>query len=101
MTLFINQDEYIGLFTQEAGVRVAIHKPHAVPFPEDHGFDARPGTLTSFGIRVNEMIRTPLPYGGEDCTEVCALAGAKKKKVFFVLFQIFHKCLKTLKCENT
>lgn len=47
---------------------MAVHKPHSVPFPEDHGFDAKPGTATSFGIRVNEMIRTQLPYGGEDCT---------------------------------
>ena len=45
LTLFIEQDEYIGLFSQEAGVRIAIHKPYAVPFPEDHGFDAQPGMI--------------------------------------------------------
>ena len=26
------------------------------------------GTATSFGIRVNEIIRKKLPWGGEDCT---------------------------------
>ena len=32
-----------------------------------HGFNAKPGSATNFGMRVNELIRLPLPYGEEDC----------------------------------
>ena len=67
LTLFIHQDEYVGLFTQEAGVRVAIHRPDSVPFPEAHGYNAGPGTNTNFNIRINDNIRMPSPYG--NCTE--------------------------------
>ena len=67
LVLFIHQDEYVGLFTQEAGVRVAIHNPENVPFPESHGFNAGPGTNTNFNIRINQNIRSPDPYG--NCTE--------------------------------
>nr|XP_039273463.1 amiloride-sensitive sodium channel subunit beta-like [Styela clava] len=69
MTLFIDQEEYIGLLTPEAGVRTIVHRPFTVPFPEDDGFDCRPGTSTTFGIRQHEIHRTKLPYGGEDCTD--------------------------------
>lgn len=69
LVLFINQAEYVGMFTQEAGVRVSIHNIDTTPFPEDRGFNAAPGTATTFNIRYNKYLRTKLPYGGEDCTE--------------------------------
>ena len=68
LTLFIEKDEYIGLFSQVEGVRVVIHPPFTVPFPEDHGFDAKPGMATNFGIRVNQVTRLRYPYGSKDCT---------------------------------
>ena len=67
LVIFVDQKEYIGLFSQEAGVRVAIHKFGSVPFPEDFGYNVQTGTATSFNIRVNEIIRLEAPYG-EGCT---------------------------------
>lgn len=69
LLLFIDQPEYIGMFTHEAGVRVSIHNIDTTPFPEDRGYNAAPGMSTNFNIRFNKMYRTKLPYGGEDCTE--------------------------------
>ena len=47
LTLFINQLEYIGSLSQDAGVRVLIHRADLYPFMEDDGFNTGPGTLTS------------------------------------------------------
>ena len=37
------QDEYIGLASSAAGVRVSIHEPKTTIFPEEQGFDAAVG----------------------------------------------------------
>ena len=52
--------------TSAAGVRVAIHEPKTVPFPEEQGFDAPVGSATAFAIRANEIHRTEYPYNNED-----------------------------------
>ena len=51
LTLFTEQPEYVGLFAQEAGVRVAIHPPNVFPFPEDDGAVASTGQATDIGMR--------------------------------------------------
>ena len=51
LTLFTEQPEYVGLFAQEAGVRVAIHPPNVFPFPEDDGVVASTGQATDIGLR--------------------------------------------------
>jgi hypothetical protein len=47
----INQDEYTELLGEEAGARVVVHPQYRMPFPEDEGFVAKPGKLTSVGMR--------------------------------------------------
>ncbi|PIK51176.1 putative amiloride-sensitive sodium channel subunit beta [Apostichopus japonicus] len=37
LTLFIENPEYVGLLTEESGVRMAIHPRNSFPFPEDIG----------------------------------------------------------------
>ncbi|XP_071496689.1 uncharacterized protein [Diadema antillarum] len=66
MTLFIEQPEYVGLFSQETGVRVTIHHPSVTPYPEDVGITAPTGQATSIGIRQNFIERLPEPHG--NCT---------------------------------
>ena len=51
MVLNIDQDEYVEKMGQEAGVRVVVHHQDKMPFPEDEGVMAKPGLLTSIGIR--------------------------------------------------
>ncbi|XP_038045203.1 uncharacterized protein LOC119719784 isoform X2 [Patiria miniata] len=63
MTLFLEQSEYISIFGQEAGVRVAISPPGIRPNPTHHGFTVKPGTVTSIGLRYNFVNRKPHPYG--------------------------------------
>lgn len=51
LDLFVNQNEYIPLLSQEAGVRVLITGQHNIPFPVDEGFTVSPGFATSIGLR--------------------------------------------------
>ena len=47
----IGQDEYTDSFGEEAGARVVLHPQDRMPFPEDEGVMAKPGQLTSIGVR--------------------------------------------------
>ena len=51
MTLFLEQDEYMSLFGQEAGVVVTINPPDITPLSDDEGITIRPGVVASIGIR--------------------------------------------------
>ncbi|XP_054755872.2 amiloride-sensitive sodium channel subunit gamma-like [Lytechinus pictus] len=67
LTLFTEQPEYVGLFAQEAGVRVAVHPPDVLPFPEDDGVVASTGQATNIGIRQSYFERLSDPHG--NCTD--------------------------------
>ena len=45
--LFINQQEYIGVLSQSAGIRFLVHRRDHFPFLEEEGQNAGPGTLTA------------------------------------------------------
>ena len=47
----MEQNEYDGDLTKDAGIRVHIGKPGKVPFPYEKGFSVGPGTSTSVGMR--------------------------------------------------
>ena len=51
VTVNVGQDEYTDLLGEEAGARVVVHPQNRIPFPEDEGFVAKPGKLTSVGLR--------------------------------------------------
>ena len=51
MTLFLEQNEYMGLFGQDAGASVSINPPDVSPLPDDESITIRPGVVTSIGIR--------------------------------------------------
>lgn len=51
LELNIEQDEYIGAFTEEAGVRIDISNQGEMSFPREKGLSAAPGFATSIGIR--------------------------------------------------
>lgn len=47
----VEQNEYDGYLTRNAGIRVHIGKPGKVPFPYEKGFSVGPGTSSSVGMR--------------------------------------------------
>ncbi len=51
LTLNIQRDEYIGMFSPQIGARVAIHSHDITAFPEDQGVDTGPGRETAIGVR--------------------------------------------------
>lgn len=55
----VEQNEYDGALTRDAGIRVHIGKPGKVPFPYEKGFSVGPGTSTSVGMRkvVNRLFK--------------------------------------------
>ena len=57
LELNIQQDEYIGAFTEEAGVRVDITNQGEMAFPRERGLSAAPGFATSVGMRKVSVIR--------------------------------------------
>ncbi|XP_070562378.1 uncharacterized protein [Ptychodera flava] len=66
LTLYTEQDEYVSIFGQEAGVRIVVHDQHTTPFPEDEGIDAKTGTATSVIIKKRQEHRMDKPHG--NCT---------------------------------
>ena len=50
LSLNIEYDQYLGLFSHSAGARVAVHPPNVNPFPEDYGVSAPPGKETEIGV---------------------------------------------------
>lgn len=55
--MFINlgQNEYVQSIGESAGAVIVIHDQTRMPFPEDEGVFAPPGTVTSVGTkRVSE-----------------------------------------------
>ncbi|ESO09379.1 hypothetical protein HELRODRAFT_168360 [Helobdella robusta] len=67
ITFNVDQNEYIGKISQSAGLRVVVHDPKRMPYPEDEGILVSPNTLTHIGV--NAIFREKLgdPYG--DCYE--------------------------------
>lgn len=47
----VEQNEYLGDLTRDAGIRVQIEDKRKVPFPYEKGFSVGPGSATSVGIR--------------------------------------------------
>ena len=57
LELNIQQDEYLGAFTEEAGVRIDISNQGEMPFPREKGLSAAPGFSTSIGMRKVSVIK--------------------------------------------
>ena len=47
----MEQNEYVGPLTDQAGVRVLLHGQGSMTFPFEEGFSASPGVSTSIGIK--------------------------------------------------
>ncbi|XP_046838980.1 degenerin unc-8-like [Xenia sp. Carnegie-2017] len=53
----VEQEQYIGPFSVEAGVRVSLHGQGLMNFPHAEGFSASPGMSTSVGIKKTKITR--------------------------------------------
>ena len=51
MVLNIDQDDYLPEVGDTAGIRLVIHPPNRMPFPEDEGITVNPGEATYIGVR--------------------------------------------------
>lgn len=51
MILAVNRPDYISTTNDMYGVRLVVHSPYSMPFPEDDGVVLKPGQSTSIGIR--------------------------------------------------
>ena len=43
MTIFVYQDEYIGVLTHNAGIKLAVHRQDVYPFMEEEGMEVGVG----------------------------------------------------------
>ncbi len=55
MELYLEQDEYVSDLTESAGMRLVVHKPLSMAFPEDKGFFLHQSTLTSIALKQVRM----------------------------------------------
>jgi hypothetical protein len=51
MTLFTEQDEYIGIYGKVSGAWVSILPQGILAFPDDEGITVKPGTATSIALK--------------------------------------------------
>ncbi|XP_071516993.1 uncharacterized protein [Panulirus ornatus] len=65
LTLNINTARYLSLLSPEVGVRVIVHDPRTVPFPEEEGFNIPPGASSS--IRIFKKVFQYLTDSREGC----------------------------------
>ncbi|XP_065836422.1 amiloride-sensitive sodium channel subunit gamma-like isoform X2 [Oscarella lobularis] len=63
LSLYLEQEEYIGTVSSKAGVRLLVHSQQSVPFPEEEGVDVAPGFASSVGVKLVEVIRLQHPWG--------------------------------------
>ncbi|CAB3999173.1 amiloride-sensitive sodium channel subunit alpha-like, partial [Paramuricea clavata] len=68
LQLAIEEDEYLGELTEEAGVRVLLHEPGAMPFPFEEGFSIAPGMATSIGL-TKTLIKRLDRFENGSCSE--------------------------------
>ena len=47
----VEQDQYVGPLTRQAGIRVLLHEQGSMIFPVEEGFSVSPGISTSVGIK--------------------------------------------------
>ena len=50
LEFYLEQEEYVPALTSSVGMRIAIHDPEAMPFPEDTGLLISPGYTTLIGL---------------------------------------------------
>ncbi|XP_077869753.1 uncharacterized protein LOC144361815, partial [Saccoglossus kowalevskii] len=66
LTLFTEQEDYLSIYGQDSGARVAILPRGILSFPVDEGITVKPGTITSIALKEKVNVRMPWPYG--NCT---------------------------------
>ncbi|XP_022808058.1 amiloride-sensitive sodium channel subunit alpha-like isoform X3 [Stylophora pistillata] len=66
LELNIEQGQYIGSLTQEAGVRIDISDQGEMPFPLEKGLSLAPGYATSIGMR-KVVIKRSDPFWNNSC----------------------------------
>lgn len=66
LELFIEESQYTEEVAGNTGVKVVIHAPNRMPFPEDEGLQLPPGFMSSIGVRMVNITRMPYPYSS-DC----------------------------------
>ncbi|XP_013411979.1 acid-sensing ion channel 4-like [Lingula anatina] len=62
LQLDVEQEQYLGGLSNEAGVRVLVHSQGNIAFPEDEGFTVSPGFATSVGLKLVSTSRLTHPY---------------------------------------
>ncbi|XP_078371421.1 degenerin-like protein asic-1 isoform X1 [Oculina patagonica] len=62
----VEQNEYLGGLTKDAGIRVHIGSPGKVPFPYEKGFSVGPGSATSVGMKKVQIKRVD-PFSNGSC----------------------------------
>ena len=51
ITVNIDEQNYVGMFSHRVGAMVAIHPSDVTAFPQDTGISAAPGVDTTIGVR--------------------------------------------------
>ncbi|XP_032235399.2 degenerin mec-4 isoform X2 [Nematostella vectensis] len=66
LDLYINQNQYITPFTQEAGVKVLLSDQSEITFPDSDGFSVPPGYSAFIGLRKRLITRVD-PFKNGSC----------------------------------
>ncbi|CAD5114459.1 DgyrCDS3588 [Dimorphilus gyrociliatus] len=67
LVLNTDQPNYFLTSSVNAGYRILLHEPDAIPLMDTSGFNAGAGESVLVGFEKNEFVRLPAPYG--DCED--------------------------------
>ena len=93
MVLNIGEDEYLTDIGGESGARIAVHHRRTLPHPDESGYLAEPGQVTSIGVKKVELKRMGPPHGA--CTSKKRL---KKRDMFFNKYPLTYYSKQVLLC---
>ena len=72
LTLNVESEEYIGMFSPSVGARITIHPRKEKPFPDYNGFNVAPGFETNVAVKrvlvcpgIQHIVNRPLSVGSE------------------------------------
>ncbi|ESO09386.1 hypothetical protein HELRODRAFT_168367 [Helobdella robusta] len=93
---YLAQDEYVGQLAQSAGLRVVVHDPKRMPFPEDEGILVAANSLTHIGVTMTQTKKLNGLYGNcssEDDTDRSPTLYQKLFKVSYCQKGCLYTCL--------
>ncbi|ESO09384.1 hypothetical protein HELRODRAFT_168365 [Helobdella robusta] len=86
ITFNVEQNDYVGEVAQSAGLRVVVHDPKRMPFPEDESIFVSPWTVTQIGLTMTQTKKINGLYGNCSVENDSSVGKTLYQKLFNVSY---------------